>query len=242
MLKHQGTPSGIITYKGSAGELGEDQLSLMQKTIEKELKGATNAGHPLLLTGDFQWQQLSESVKDMNFENLKKDTEKSISKALKIPLPLISEDASTFNNVREAQLALYYSTILPLTKNIFNFLTNTVLSKYPRSENLILSFDPASIKALNQEQTKEALELSKSGVLTANEIRAKLGFESIEGGDDLYQPFNLVPVGQDGFTQDNRESPAKSLAQTMIDTKDNAGKQFYSAKEILKAVKEIENE
>jgi len=243
LLKNQATPSGIISFKGDASYLSEDQMEGMQDMVNKRLKGANNAGSPLVLTGDFQWQQLSESVKDMNFENLKKDTEKSISKVLKIPLPLISEDASTFNNYEQAQLQFYYGTILPLTRNIFKFLTDTVLKKYPKSENLSLAFDPSSIKALNEKQTKEAVELSASGVLTINEIRTKLGYESLPiGGDTIYQPLNLVPVGQDGFTSDNRESPSKSLVKTMTKITNPKGEPFYSAKEILKAVNEIENE
>ena len=79
--------------------------------------------------------------------------------------------------------------------------------------------------------------------MTINEIRTKLGYESLPiGGDTIYQPLNLVPVGQDGFTSDNRESPSKSLVDTMTKITNPKGEPFYSAKEILKAVNEIENE
>jgi len=45
-------------------------------------------------------------------------------------------------------------------------------------------------------------------------LRSLVGREDLtEGGDRVYQPMNLIPVGQDQYTIDNRGKPAKKSMQ-----------------------------
>ena len=44
----------------------------------------------------------------------------------------------------------------------------------------------------------------QAGILTRNEARDRLGLEEISGGDDLYIPSNLFPIGEaDTSSEDN---------------------------------------
>ncbi len=178
----------------------------------------------------------------MDFAGLKKDTMTAIYNCLKIPLAMISQDSSTFNNLESSRYNFYDNTIIPLVQVTYNHLTNNVLKRYPDSENLELTFDPSKIDAISRRRKIEVREDYKNGLLTRNEARSKIGELSIGNqGDVFYQPMNLVPVGTDPNTTDNRESNSKRLIDTMTQLKDDEGKPFYNAKEIIKAVKEIEN-
>jgi HK97 family phage portal protein len=239
LLKNGCRPSMLFSIEG---ELESEQVEEVEESISNKLQGSSNAGRPLVTNSKTTVHQLSQNIKDMDFAGLKKDAMTAIYNCLKIPLAMISQDSSTFNNLESSRYNFYDNTIIPLVQIIYSHLTNNVLKRYPNSENLELAFDPASIESLANRQSQESLQLSQSGVLTVNEIRSKLGYEPILGGDDLYQPMTLAPIGSDQFTDDNRNSPSKSLVDTMTQLKDNQGKPFYNAKEIIKAVKEIENE
>lgn len=239
LLKNGCRPSMLFSIEG---ELESEQVEEVEASISNKLQGSSNAGRPLVTNSKTTVHQLSQNIKDMDFAGLKKDAMTAIYNCLKIPLAMISQDSSTFNNLESSRYNFYDNTIIPLVQITYNHLTNNVLKRYSNSENLELAFDPASVEALANRQSQESLQLSQSRVLTVNEIRSKLGYEPISGGDDLYQPLTLAPIGSDQFTDDNRNSPSKSLVDTMTQLKDHQGKPFYNAKEIIKAVKEIENE
>ena len=66
---------------------------------------------------------------------------------------------------------------------------------------------------MEEKRAKTAKLFSDTGALTIDEIRTLMGKEALDsGGDIVYQPMNLVPVGTDGFTDDNRQKPARSKA------------------------------
>ena len=211
ILKNQGRPSGILTYKGDSAAFSgnDDAQNAMKEHLQKQFSGAKNSGNTMFLGGDFDFKQLSESIKDMDFATLKLQTQISVYNALKIPLPMISPEHMSLANMDTAKLNFYDNCIIPLYTKIVNFLNEKLLVRYSNIDNLKLSYDESTIDALKPRQAETIDRISKSGVLTINELRSQLGYEDIEGGDTIYQPLNLIPVGKDQYTADNREKPAK---------------------------------
>ena len=246
LLKNQATPSGILTYKGK-DDISQETIDQVKSAINTKLSGADNAGKATFLSGDFDWKQLSESVKDMDFATLKKQTAEAVYNALKIPLPMVSPDNMTLANMETAKLNFYDNTILPLAKTIFKYLGDSLLSRYPDGENLELTFDEAAIEALQPRMVDNTLKLSSSGVLTVNEIRSQLGYEDLEGGNTLYQPMNLVPIASDNFTSDNRQTPSDKsderaqFIELMTRQKTLEGKRLYSDQDVKQLLQEYYN-
>ena len=210
LLKNQARPSGIITYKGN-NDLSQEQVDGLKNTIKSKLSGAKNAGEPAFLGGDFNWIQLSESTKDMDFQNLKKSVAEASYSAVKIPLPMISPDNMSFANMDASKYLFYDNAVLPILKRILKFLSVKLLSRYPNAEGLEFYFDESSIEALESRKYENAKTLSQIGKYTDNEIRSITGFEAIDGGDIIYRPANLIVSGRDNYTEDNRDKPvAKS--------------------------------
>lgn len=212
LLKNQGRPSGMVTAdQDGLAEISPEQQDLIKEQI-KELKGASNAGKIAMLPFKLKWQSLSENIKDMDFKSLKELIEKCVYKAYNFPLTYVDEQSSTMNNKNVARQDLYDDAILPLVKWRNQFFTNKILrTRYKNSENLVLTFDESAIEPLRERKIYEAERKTKLNVFTANEIRRDLGEEAIIGGDVVYQPANLVPIGQDRFVSDNREKPSKSF-------------------------------
>jgi HK97 family phage portal protein len=240
LLQNQGRPSGILSYKGE-GELSDEQIEAFKAQVKDNISGATNAGKSMFLSGNFDWKQLSESIKDMDFAKLKIQTSVAIYNALKIPLPMISPEHMSLANMDTAKLNFYDNAIIPWFDMITNFLGQHLLPRYKGSENLKLTFDEAAIAALRPRIVDNIDSLSKSGVLTVNEIRSLLGYEDIEGGDTLYQPANLIPIGEDSFTSDNRDQPARGKSYNeraefrkslVAQVKNSQGERVFSDEEV----------
>jgi HK97 family phage portal protein len=228
LLKNQARPSGIITYKGS-NDLQQSQIDGLKDVLKNKLSGAKNAGEPAFLGGDFNWLQLSESVKDMDFPTLKKSVAEAIYSAAKIPLPMISPDNMSFANMDASKFAFYDNAVLPTLKRILKFLTAKVLVRY-NLQGLEYSFDESAIEALEARKYDTADKAAKIGVLSDNELRAMIGYEATNGGDGIYKPANLVQVGLDTYTADNRDQPVgkSEFVKLMTEQKKLNGERLYS--------------
>ena len=244
LLKNQATPSGILTNKGDY-ELDENQVFRIEEKLQSKFRGAQNAGRATYLGGDFNWIQLSQSIKDMDFEALQNRTEQKIYKAAKIPLPLVTPDNMTLSNYSQAKYAFYDNCLLPLLKTFLSFLNKTILKNFRDGEKFFLWFDEASIEALQQRKFENAKNLYSSGLVSKNEARNMIGFEPAEGGDIFYQPQNLIPVGSDNFTQDQRANPSKNkslkedFVEIMQSYKKDDGSQKYTKEYIEKEAQKI---
>lgn len=232
LLRNGARPSGLLTYKGS-NILTKEQADLVKETIKSKLSGAKNAGEVPFLGGDFSWQALSESIKDMDFGNLKNMIEQSIYKAVKIPLPLVNADNMTFSNLNSSTYIFYDNAVLPILKRILKFLSTNLLSRYKDAVNLEFYFDEASIECLQARKFENAKILGQIGVLSDNEIRSIIGYEAVNGGDAIYKPQNLIQVGQDTYIENNRNEPStksekSEFIRIMKKQQSQDGGRFYS--------------
>ena len=68
-----------------------------------------------------------------------------------------------------------------------------------------------------------------AGILTRNEARDRLGLEEVTGGDDLYIPANLFPIGE---TETSPEDSAKPVEV------DEAEKALEKSRELITKIKD----
>jgi HK97 family phage portal protein len=197
-IKNGCRPSLLFLIKNA---LTGDQIQGVQDTMRR-IAGAKNAGEPFAVTGDVTVEKMSENIKDMDFGMLKKSTENQISKCLKIPLPLINEDNMTYSNYSSAQVALYDNCILPIAKDLFDFL-NLKLLPILGETNYKLTVNTAKIKAIESRNIQTALTYQQLNSLSLNELRALIGYETADNGDLIYRANNLVPIATDNYTGDN---------------------------------------
>ena len=151
---------------------------------------------------------MSESIKDMDFPTLKKSTAEACYSAVQIPLPMISSESMSFNNYDAAKYSFYDNSVLPRLKAVLNFLTTSLMPRYKNSENLILTYDESSIECLENRKFENSANAFTSGLITRN----------------------LVPVGSDNYTSDNRETPSEKAQyiRLMQERKGIDGKRLYS--------------
>lgn len=204
LIKNQCRPS--LGFFFEVDNMSDSQIEDIKQTM-KAISGSTKAGKPFAITAKARVEKFSESTKDMDFENLKKSTKNIIAQCLKIPLPLLNDTTMTYSNYSTAQYAFFDNCILPFAQVIIDFFNDRILPLL-REDKYKLAIDKASIGALEERKLATVKSYADAGVFTINEIRAIAGKEAVESGDIIYQPQNLIPVGTDRYTQDNRETPS----------------------------------
>lgn len=204
LIKNQCRPS--LGFFFEVDNMSDSQIEDIKQTM-KAISGSTKAGKPFAITAKARVEKFSESTKDMDFENLKKSTKNIIAQCLKIPLPLLNDTTMTYSNYSTAQYAFFDNCVLPFAQVIIDFFNDRILPLL-REDKYKLAIDKASIGALEERKLATVKSYADAGVFTINEIRAIAGKEAVESGDIIYQPQNLIPVGTDRYTQDNRETPS----------------------------------
>lgn len=215
LLDNGGRLSLIVAFKDDDA-IEDDEHKARKRRINEDLGGSDNAGNIAVISGaEVDIKEAGTSNKDMDYAELDKTAGQNIYLRYEIPLPLVSLDASTYNNIESALLDFYENTILPLVDILFAGIQKAFSQRY-NLEGLKLTYDPESIKILIRQTLKEIKERRAINIETVNELRTLLpNRESIDGGEVLYQPSTLVPIGEDLFTEDELtpEELAEQLAQ-----------------------------
>ncbi len=203
LLKNGATPSGMLKFKptdesGMSTQLTDDQRARLLEDLEFRFQGSHNSGRPMLLEGDFDYTQLGLSPKDMDFLELANMSAREIALTFGVPAQLIGiPEANTYSNMETAKLSLYEETIIPLLNRVESDLNEFLSPLY--EGNISIRYDIDSIPAMT-EKRKQIYENVvggvQAGILTRNEARERLGLEEVSGGDDLYIPSNLFPIGE----------------------------------------------
>lgn len=203
LLENGGRLSLIVSFNEADG-IDDDVHKDRKRRINEDLSGPENAGGIAVISGEeMKVTEVGINNKDMDFATLDTVAANAIYLRYGIPLPLVSLDASTFNNVENALFNFFENTILPVTNTIFSGLSKILLPRYG-IDDMHISYDPESIDILIRQKLQEIKVRREINIETVNELRALLPHrESIENGDTLYQNATLVPLGDDLYTDDN---------------------------------------
>ena len=141
---------------------------------------------PLILDGGLEIDSISNvNFKELDFQSSITENETIILKALGIPPILL--DSGNNANIRPNMRMYYLETILPIVRKI-NY-------AYSRFFGYEIKEDVIDIPALQPElrdQSQYYSSLVNGGIITINEARTRLGFEALEGQDDVRVPANIA--------------------------------------------------
>lgn len=176
LLKNSARPSGLVRFKGSypSGEV----IARMREYFKARVSGENNAGEIPMLAEDAEWVSLSQTARDMDFLATLKETSKYVASALGVPLPLIDNDASTFNNLEQAKERLYTDTALPILREVLSALNRWLVPRFGDGLELRVDLDTIpALEALRERMFNRALAAYGAGVLTLEESRELMGYE-----------------------------------------------------------------
>ena len=194
LLTNGASPSGALKTKAS---LSTEQFQKLKAQLEEKFSGSRNSGKPLLLEGDMDWQQFSMTPKDMDFTNGLLENARFICTVYGVPSQLIGiRGESTYSNYEHALISFWQDTIAPQASNFVAALNAWLLDFY-KEEGLSIEIDYSNIDGLEPRKKAKADRLAVSvgnGTISRNEARAELGYEDVEGGDELLVPSGAMPI------------------------------------------------
>lgn len=189
LLDNAARPSGALIYKGPDGQPGltGEQFTRLKHELEEAYQGAANAGRPMVLEGGLDWRAMSYTPSDMDFTGLRNAAAREIALAFGVPPMLLGIPGdNTYSNYREANLAFWRQTVLPLVARTAQGLTHWLGPRF--GENLRVGYDADAVEALAIERESVWDRLSKADFLTRNERRMAAGYSPVESGDTFTAP------------------------------------------------------
>ena len=170
----------------SPNTLSEKIKERMIQSWSIRYKPDAGGRRPLILDGGIEVDSLTNvNFKELDFQSSIEENEKIILKALGIPPILL--DSGNNANLRPNMRLYYLETILPIVRKI-NY-------AYSRFFGFQIHEDATDTPALQPElrdQSQYYSSLVNTGIITANEARHALGFDHLDGHDELRVPANIA--------------------------------------------------
>jgi HK97 family phage portal protein len=199
LLENAARPSGVFSYDDvDGGILTEESYDRLNENIKTNYAGQENAGTPILLEGGLKWQTMSLSPAEMDFLESRAASARIVASALGYPAMLLGLSGdNTYNNQKEARLALWTDTIMPLCDKVaiqlttfFGRLGTLDTEKY----EIVPNYE--SIGALQpiRDAIWEKACIKGKDILTVNERREMISKSTITGLDDIVANAAQVPL------------------------------------------------
>jgi len=170
----------------SPNTLSEKIKERMVTSWQARYRPDAGGRRPLILDGGLEIDSISNiNFKELDFQTSIEENEKIILKALGIPPIML--DSGNNANIRPNMRMYYLETILPIVRKI-----NYGLERFFGFE---LSEDISDIPALQPELRDSSAyytSLVNGGIITPAEARDRLGFEPIEGTEEIRVPANIA--------------------------------------------------
>jgi len=178
LLDNAARPSGALVYDpGDGSALSPDQFDRLKAEMEAGFAGAANAGRPMLLDGVMKWQPLSLTPAEMDFGRTRDTASREIALAFGVPPMLLGLSGdNAFANYREANVALWRLTLLPLTTRIYTSLAMHLRDWWP---DLMLAVDRDAIPALGADRAVLWGQIAGASFLSDDEKRNLLGLDGL---------------------------------------------------------------
>ncbi len=194
--KNLGVPPGILS---SEMPLGDPQAKELQERWSRAVGGYRNAGKIAVLGSKTTYVPVALNARDAQWLEQQKWRVETLAAAIGIAVPLVMMSDSTFNNVAGARAELWEGKLQPRLNRVARMLTQRLLPLIGVPDGMELRPDYTQIEALGEndlEAAQTASEWSKTGAVTVDEVRTRLGLKphkDKELGARLLVPSSVSP-------------------------------------------------
>lgn len=183
LIDNAARPSGALVFTGAGGvdRLGEDQFRRLKQELADMHAGAANAGRPMLLEGGLEWRPMSLSPSDMDFIEARHAAARDIALAFGVPPMLLGIPGdNTYSNYREANLAFWRQTALPLAQKAARAIEAWLGERWRDAGRAAVNVDAENVPALTVEREALWARLASADFLSEDEKRRMAGVEAPE--------------------------------------------------------------
>src|SRR3990172_6284908 len=213
-----GAPPGIIK---TTQRLRDAEAEEIRRKWADRYGGARNWSAPAVLDRDAEYQKTGSTFEEMGFSTLDSRNEARICATMRVPPIIVGAkvglDRSTFANYKEARLAWWEDTLVPIYQNFNDVIDNQLIPEFGDS-NLEGHWDFSEVPALREERLivwEKANNGLRMGGITVNEYRKEIGLAAVRSGDVFLRMLNLMEVplehtpGEGGAQQAVKPEPVE---------------------------------
>ncbi len=176
LLDNSARPSGALVYQTveRGQQMTSEQFDRIKEELESAYSGAQHAGRPMVLEGGLDWKSMSFSPADMDFLEARREAAREIALALGVPPMLLGIPGdNTYSNFKEANLAFWRQTIMPLVNKTARGLEGWLRPWMGDDLSIVPAYD--DVPALAEERAARWGRLSEASFLTDQERREMAG-------------------------------------------------------------------
>lgn len=176
LLDNAACPSGALIYGPQGSQtLSQEQFDRLKNELTDSYQGASNAGRPLLLEGGLDWKPMGLTPRDMDFVEAKNQAAREIALTFGVPPMLLGIPGdNTYSNYKEATLALWRQTILPLVARTADAFGAWLAPAF--GGDLRVGQDLDAVEALSGERCSLWSRIQEADFLTREEKRMAVGY------------------------------------------------------------------
>ncbi len=186
LIDNAARPSGALVFTGAGGadRLSEERFRRLKQELEDMHVGAANAGRPMLLEGGLEWRPMSLSPSDMDFIEARYSAARDIALAFGVPPMLLGIPGdNTYSNYREANLAFWRQTALPLGQKAARCIEAWLGDRWKDVGPAAVSVDMDAVPALAVEREALWARVAAADFLSEDEKRRMAGVDAPERAD-----------------------------------------------------------
>jgi HK97 family phage portal protein len=183
LIDNAARPSGALVFTGAGGadSMTDEQFRRLKQELQDMHVGADNAGRPMLLDGGLDWRPMSLSPADMDFIEARHAAARDIALAFGVPPMLLGIPGdNTYSNYREANLAFWRQTALPLAMKAARAIEAWIGDRWPEAGAAAVSVDLEAVPALSVEREALWARVGAADFLDTNEKRRFAGIDAPE--------------------------------------------------------------
>lgn len=202
---HGARPSGIVSVEKS---LGETELIRLAAWVRKHYGGLDNVSRVMVLDNDAKFTPFDMKGVDTQHIQLRGFEIEDVCRAMGVMPMVIGYPADMAARAAVEQILMIHlvHTVRPWHRRFEKSMDRQLLTQDERASGLYTKFiDSEFLRAA----AKDRAEYNKialggggnPGWATINDVRGWDDMDAIDGGDNVYAPVNVGPIGADGIPQ-----------------------------------------
>lgn len=185
-MQNRGIPDGVFVMQG---DVGVDEWEEARRQVRTQYTGVDNAREPWVVA-NATFEQMSQTLADLDFMNGRKMTRSEICSALDVPEPLVGVyENATLANIETARTIFWRDTLVPLLSDVAEQVSRFFIGP---SVTQRIRFDFTNVHALQDSLTEK---------LSAAETLFRMGvpLQEINRRLDIGLDVERIPSAEVGF-------------------------------------------
>lgn len=210
-------PSGALEMDGT---LTQEQYDRLKARWASQYQGVDNAHRFAILEGGLKYKPITMTQKEMDFLEQRRFSRDEILGIFRVPKTalLITEDVNRAN-AEATDYVFAKRVIKPRMQFVVDRLNEFYLPLFGEtSQDILFTFADPVPQNVELDLKRKETGL-RAGYYTINEVREEEGKEPVQGGDVIYQPISMMPIGPTKEPSSNTPKTlhiAKSLAEKRV--------------------------